>query len=164
MVKHQCTFFHARNDNSLGNRFEEEEVSVGRSVHTLTKLSHKKILFGGVSVLMRHVVSLMSLFLQVRNNGSFYISNIQTMTWTKLSSVPDIQPRAYHTATTCVLSGTLTVFLIGGGVTYSGNFPTDTIAVNECVILKVLDITSLDKIIFKMEKNIFSFLPQQRRH
>ena len=106
-------------------------------------------------MLLRHVVSLMSLFLQVRNNDSFYISNIQTMTWTKLSSVPDIQPRAYHTATTCVLSGTLSVFLIGGGVTYSGNFPTDTIAVNECVILKVLDITSLDKIIFKMEKKHF---------
>ena len=106
----------------------------------------------------RNVVGLASPFSQVCNDGSFYILEISSLTWIKLTNVPDIQPRTYHTATSCILAGNLCVAFIGG-IIVSNNCPSERICVDECILLKAVDISnnhfSLDKFKFEMTKPIY---------
>ena len=158
--KYDCKLLQKDDSRSCENRkFQDGEIPAGRTGHTVMKISNDKfILYGGVSMKLRHCVGLTSPFSQVCDDGAFYIFDLSHLRWTRLSNIPEIQPRAYHTATTFSLSGTMSVIFIGG-VTYSNSSPSQRIAVNECVILKAHDITNnhftLDKIVFEMEKPSF---------
>ena len=156
--KYQCTLVQTNVGNESGH-VQKGDVPNGRSGHTLNKLSDEKLLlFGGLSMQTRNVVGLASPFSQVCNDGSFYILEISSLTWIKLTNVPDIQPRTYHTPTSCILAGNLCVAFIGG-IIVSNNCPSERICVDECILLKAVDISnnhfSLDKIKFEMTKPIY---------
>ncbi|XP_060562647.1 uncharacterized protein LOC132722215 [Ruditapes philippinarum] len=161
--KYQCTICQPAGKTSLSKLVQNGDIPVGRTGHTVTQLSENVIVMhGGLSLPNRHKPGLASPFSQVCNDGSFYEFDSRTLRWTKIRDIPDVMPRAYHTANIATISGTRCVIIIGG-VSFKGveSSPSERLRLplSELVILKLHGVAerrySLDKISASIPEDIF---------
>ncbi|XP_045210185.2 uncharacterized protein LOC123561703 [Mercenaria mercenaria] len=159
--KYQCTICQPAGRGVLSKDVQRGDIPTGRTGHTITPLGDNiVVMHGGVSLSNRHTTGLVSPFTQVCNDGSFYEFDSSTYLWTRIKNIPDVRPRAYHTANFVTLSGTKCVIIIGG-VSFKGNesVPLERLPINELFILKLHNLTehryTLDKITAKLQVDIF---------
>ena len=123
---------------SISPRKQLGQAPSGRSGHTMVALNNNSFLmFGGLCFDKQDSSGqeMTSLFSQVCNDGSFYICNTDTLTWTKLDDIPYIAPRCYRTLTSWV-SNSDTYVAVNGGIKYHDRRPVERLPINQFVVLK----------------------------
>ncbi|KAL4230172.1 hypothetical protein ACF0H5_010557 [Mactra antiquata] len=136
--KYHCTIFQPSGRGVLSKDVQKGHTPSGRTGRTVTLLSgHIVIMHDGVSLPNRHIPGISGSFVQVCENGSFNEFDSSTMGCTKIRNIPDVMPRAYHTANTVTFSGTKCIIIIGG-MTFKGqSVPSERLPINELLFLKV---------------------------